>query len=106
MKAFIAPIYFQTNSISSEKLTGGLLLFSKKKNWLAFSDAKILMAEKLGGSDIKKLLDHTIALFENKIQQTNDSIATNDKELFDLSQTVTDQYISYLSKYSKGIIQF
>jgi len=106
MKAFIAPIYFQTNSISSEKLTGGLLLFSKKKNWLAFSDSKITMTEKLGGSDIKKLIDHTIVLFENKIQKANDLISMNDKGLFEMNQTVTEQYINYLSKYSKGVIQF
>jgi hypothetical protein len=104
MKAFIAPVYFQTNSISSEKLTGGLLLITKKKSWVAFSDAKIAMAEKLGGKDIKKLLDHTLALFENKIEKAN--IQAEDKGLFELNETLSEQYIQYLSKYSKGVIQF
>ncbi len=106
MKAFISSVYFQTNSVSSEKLTGGLLLFTKKKSWLAFSETKISVAEKLAGTDIKKLLEHTLTLFQNKVQKANDVIALNEKGLFEIHEALTDQYIQYLSKYSKGVIQF
>ena len=71
-------IYFQTNSISSEKLTGGLLLFSAKKNWLAFSEEKINVASKLAGSDIKKMLEHIETLFKNKVSKANEAISKKD----------------------------
>ncbi len=106
MKVFIAPIYFQTNSISSEKLTGGLLLYSTKKSWLAFSEEKMTVAGKLGGLDLKKLLEHTLNLFQNKIEKDNQSTKKGTDELFEFGQGLTDQYLVYLSKYSKGVIQF
>lgn len=106
MKAFIAPIYFQTNSISSEKLTGGLLLSSSSENWMAFSKEKITIAQKLSGHDIKNLLDHVLALFENKVAQTNAILEKNLNQLFEIKHTFSEEYFNYLNKYSQGLIQF
>lgn len=106
MKSFISPIYFQTNSISSEKLTGGLLLSSDKKNWLAFSKEKISIAEKLSGQDIKSLLDHTLSLLKNKLSNVNNLIETGKNQLFELNHNFSEEYLSYLNRYSKGVIQF
>jgi hypothetical protein len=106
MKSFIAPVYFQTNSISSEKLTGGLLVSSGKKNWLAFSSEKVALAGKLGGIDLKKLLDHTLELFSNKVKKVNDLTKDEESQLFQSTIVLTSQYLEYLNKYSKGVIQF
>lgn len=106
MKAFIAPIYFQTNSISSEKLTGGLLLSSAKKTWLAFSKSKVAIADKLAGDDMKKSLEHTLDMFKNKIAQSNQQAKKGSQQSFEFNKSFTDDYLQYLHKYSKGIIQF
>lgn len=106
MKAFISPIYFQTNAISLEKLTGGLLLFSEKKNWMAFSEDKINIAGKLGGVELKKLVEHTESLLKNNVAKSNELLKKGDQELFKLKESVSQKYLDYLSKYSKGVIQF
>lgn len=94
MKSFISPLYIQTNSLSSEKIVLGLIMIGQDKVLFDTSKAKIKLAEKLLDKSVKTLLDSSIQMIHNKINEKSFNTIFN------------EEYFTYLSKYSNGLIQF
>ncbi len=104
MKSILSIIYLQTNSVSNEKIAIGLLAIGEKEIFLQLSDQKLKIGAKLSNSDIIKHAELSFALIQNKVDQTNKEqkqfALINNESLF------TKEYITYLNKYSQGLLQF
>lgn len=96
MSSFISVLSFQTSSCSGENLAGGLLAVSEGKIWFKTSDFKLEIAKMLCGQDYETMLKQIIQLIQNQI----DTPSKNTQSLF------SADYISYLNRYSKGVLQF
>ena len=103
----ISPIYFQTNKLSSEKITGGLLMITPNKIYFAYSKNKLNIAEKLTDDSIKSFMLNSLKLLNNKIEETNKDLKltlTQKKEIAG-ENFFNAEYFDYLSKYNQnGII--
>ena len=96
MTAFISILSFQTSSCSGENLAGGLLAVSNEKIWFKTSDFKLDIAKQLCGKDYENMLKQIIKLIQNHIDNPSKESAA----LFSVD------YITYLNRYSQGILQF
>ncbi len=104
MKSLISIIYLQTNSVSGEKLAVGLLGISEKEIFFHVSDQKIKFAAKLSISEVAKLAEYNFQLISNKVQQANKEKKVS--LLFKSPSMFNKEYITYLNKYSQGLLQF
>ncbi len=103
----ISPIYFQTNKLSSEKITGGLIMITANKIYFAYSKNKLNIAEKLTEESIKPFMLNSLKLLNNKIEDTNKEIklSLTQKKVIAEENFFNAQYFDYLSKYNQnGII--
>jgi hypothetical protein len=94
MKAFISPVYIQTNSVSSEKIVLGLIAVADEKIFFNTSKHKLEVAAKLLGNPVKSVLETSVQMIQNKIKEIT------------VSKNFSEEYFNYLSKYSNGLIQF
>lgn len=104
MKSFISIIYLQTNSVSGEKIAVGLLAVSQGEVFFQIAEQKIKLVGKLSNSDILKHAKISFGLINNEVNETNKENKSN--SLLKNDSHFTKEYISYLNKYSKGIMQF
>ena len=104
MKSFISIIYLQTNSVSGEKIAVGLLAVSEDEVFFQVSEQKIKLASKLSNADVLKHAEISFALISNKVHETNKE--NKSQSLLKNDSLFTKEYISYLNKYSKGLMQF
>jgi len=104
MKSILSIIYLQTNSVSGEKIAVGLLAVSEKEVFFQISEHKLKLVAKLSNSDIMKHAEISFALISNKVTETNKENKSH--SLLKSDSMFTKEYISYLNKYSKGLIQF
>lgn len=104
MKSFISIIYLQTNSVSGEKIAVGLLAVSEDEVFFHVSEQKIKLASKLSNADVLKHAEISFALISNKVNETNKE--NKSQSLLKNDSLFTKEYISYLNKYSKGLMQF
>ncbi len=104
MKSLISIIYLQTNSVSGEKIAVGLLAISEELILFNYSEHKLKIASKFSNLDILKHAEISFSLIKNKIAEINaeskSHFLLNNESLF------TKEYISYLNKYSNGLMQF
>lgn len=114
MKAFLVPIYCQTNSLSQEKLTLGLILLSvnesgEPKIFFKLSEKKIQVVEKLmdaAGVPVSKSFFTTT---EKYIQNVVKEVEHNGQTSLSLgkSQVILNEEIyNYLAKYAHGLVEF
>jgi hypothetical protein len=96
MNPFISILSFQTSSCSGENLAGGLLAVSGDKVWFKTSDLKLEIAQMLCGKPYKTELQQIIQLIQNHINHPTEITP----------QVFSSDYFSYLSRYSKGALQF
>jgi hypothetical protein len=107
MKAFIAPIYIQTNALSLEKIAFGLLGVADQAVYFHTSDHKILVAEQLLGESVIKLVRSSLLAIRQTVARQNKEVKAAGDKLFSPTSSVFNQsYISSLSQYSNGLIQF
>ena len=104
MKSFISIIYLQTNSVSGEKIAVGLLAVSEDEIYFQVSEQKIKLVSKLFNADVLKHAEISFALISNKVNETNKE--NKSQSLLKNDSLFTKEYISYLNKYSKGLMQF
>src|SRR5690242_4377159 len=104
MKSFLSIIYLQTNSVSGEKIAAGLLAVSGDEIFYKTSEQKIKLASKLFGAELQKHADLTFTLISNKVNETNKENKSH--SLLKNDSLFTKEYISYLNKYSKGLLLF
>ena len=104
MKSLLSVIYLQTNSASGEKIAVGLLAVSENEIFFKIAENKIKLAAKLSTGDVLKHAELSFALISNKIAETNKE--NKGHALIKNESLFTKEYISYLNKYSKGLIQF
>jgi len=104
MKSFLSIIYLQTNTISGEKIAVGLLAVSETEIFFTVSEHKLKFAAKLSNADVLKHAELSFALISNKVNETNKE--NNSHSLIKNDSLFTKEYIGYLNKYSKGLMQF
>ncbi|RTL58388.1 MAG: hypothetical protein EKK37_08610 [Sphingobacteriales bacterium] len=104
MKSYISILYIQTNSLAAEKVAIGLLAFNDKFVHFHVSQNKLKVVNKLASLEAVKHAELTFDLIQNKIDETIKSNKNN--SLFIQKSIFNIEYIKYLNKYSKGLIQF
>lgn len=104
MKSLLSIIYLQTNSASGEKIAAGLLAVSGNEIFFKVAEQKIKLAAKLSDTDLLKHAELSFGLISNKVNETNKENKSH--LLFKSDSLFTKEYIIYLNKYSKGLIQF
>jgi len=104
MKSLLSIIYLQTNTISGEKIAVGLLAISESELFFNVAEHKLKLVSKLSNTDIVKHAELSFTLINNKVAETNKENKSH--SLIKNESLFTKEYISYLNKYSKGIIQF
>ena len=104
MKSFLSIVYLQTNTVSGEKIAVGLLVISQSEVFFTVSEHKLKLVSKLSNADVLKHAEISFALISNKVAETNKENKSH--SLLKNDSLFTKEYISYLNKYSKGLIQF
>lgn len=104
MKSLLSIIYLQTNAVSNEKIAVGLLAISENEVFFHVSENKLKIAAKLTSNDVLKHAELSFALIANKVAETNKENKSH--SLLKNDSLFTKEYISYLNKYSKGLMQF
>ncbi len=104
MKSLLSIIYLQTNTVSGEKIAVGLLAISENEIFFHVSENKLKLAAKLSTTDVLKHAEISFALIANKVAKTNKENKSH--SLIKIDFLFTKEYISYLNKYSKGLMQF
>lgn len=115
MKAYLAPIYCQTNSLSQEKLTLGLILFAVEPFletptgvpatiFFKLSEKKAQIAEKLTGVS-KSFFTTTEKYIQNVIEDLKKQPPLFGKLSKKSPLTDKDVY-QYLQKYAHGLVEF
>jgi hypothetical protein len=104
MKSLLSIIYLQTNSASGEKIAVGLLAMSESEIFFQVAEHKMKLAAKLSSGDVLKHAELSFALISNKVAETNKENKSH--KLIKNESLFTKEYISYLNKYSKGLMQF
>lgn len=110
MKAYLAPIYCQTNSLSQEKLTLGLILFAVESGmdspsvFFKLSEKKAQVAEKL--TDVSKSFFTTTEKYiQNVIEELKEQPPLFAK--LPKKSSLTDEKVyQYLQKYGHGLLEF
>ncbi|MEO5947449.1 MAG: hypothetical protein ABIP79_11585 [Chitinophagaceae bacterium] len=104
MKSLLSIIYLQTNTVSGEKIAVGLLVISENEVFFQVSEQKLKLAGKLSNADVLKHAEISFGLISNKVNETNKENKSH--TLLKNDSVFTKEYISYLNKYSKGLMQF
>ena len=104
MKSLVSIIYLQTNTVSGEKIAVGLLVISENEIFFHVSEQKLKLAGKLSNADVLKHAEISFGLISNKVTETNKE--NKSYTLLKNDSVFTKEYISYLNKYSKGLMQF
>jgi hypothetical protein len=104
MKSLLSIIYLQTNTVSGEKIAVGLLAVTENEIFFQVSEYKQKLAAKLLNTDILKHAELSFTLISNKVNETNKE--SKSYSLLKNDSLFTKEYITYLNKYSKGLIQF
>lgn len=104
MKSLVSIIYLQTNTVSGEKISVGLLAISPNEIFFQISDQKLKLAGKLTSADVLKHAEISFSLISNKVNEYNKELKSH--ILIKNESVFTKDYISYLNKYSKGLMQF
>ncbi len=104
MKSLISIIYLQTNTVSGEKIAVGLLAISENEVFFQVSEQKLKLAGKLSNADVLKHAEISFGLISNKVIENNKEHKSY--TLLKNHSVFTKEYISYLNKYSKGLMQF
>lgn len=106
MKTFVSPLYIQTNHYTNEKIVCALLAANENGVFFKINNDKIDFASKLSPDNIKLLVKNAFELIENKVELTNQKFSDKQTSLFEVENNFNKDYISYLSKYASGVIQF
>lgn len=114
MKAYLAPIYCQTNALSQEKLTLGLIAFSvndsgEAKIFFKLSEKKIQVVEKLTEAAGTPVSKNFFAATEKYIQNVVKEAEQNSQTKLNLGAKpaiLNEEIYSYLAKYAHGLIEF
>ncbi|OZI07009.1 hypothetical protein BWI93_17030 [Siphonobacter sp. BAB-5385] len=103
MQSYIVPVYIQTNTLSLERITIGLLGLSEQVLFQV-SATKISVASKLSKTSVKSFIQETLDLLKQTVDEQNtmsaQTYAFPKKELFQ------KEYLNYLKQYSHGLLQF
>lgn len=101
MKSFYSIIRFVNNPLSKENLAIGIIMVSNGKIYYKFSNEKINLVNKINPSNFK-LLQYTI----QKIKGFVENELTKEVSLFDKEVKVNHEYLTRLSIYNNGFLQF
>ncbi len=115
MKAYLAPIYCQTNSLSQEKLTLGLILFAVESAmdsaeghppviFFKLSEKKAQIAEKL--TDVSKNFFTTTEKYIQNVIEDLENQPPLFSKLSKKASLTNEKAYKYLQKYAHGLVEF
>ena len=109
MKAYVAPLYCQTNPLSQEKLALGLILFAVSPEgdptiFFKLSDKKIQLAEKWTGVS-KSFFTTTEKYIQNAVQDLKEQPPLMAK-LTKNAALLDEKVYEYLQQYAHGLLEF
>lgn len=105
MKAYYSIIKISPNSSAGDSLAIGLLLHSKKKFYLQFSENKKRAIKGLI-SENPEMIGFASNQIEQKIKELNSFLHQSENELLDIPHFIDSGYFKYLNSYSNGLLQF
>jgi hypothetical protein len=103
MKNFISTVYIKTNSVSDERICIGLFAGTTEQSFFAWSETKLKLIIKLVSSDVYISLSKSISNLKEDIIYKTES--KHQGEFFYTNEYSSD-YFRYLSRYSKGLLEF
>jgi len=104
MKTIYSILYITLNTTLNEKVGIGVLLSDSENNIFKYSLEKLLAVKGLIESERYNLIKSYLKSLEDNINNVNDINLFGNKPV--KSEWLTENYISYLSRYSNNLIQF
>lgn len=102
MESHISIIRFVNNPLSEESIALGLVVVSNNEVYFKLSQKKIKFAQKLNPSSAK-LLSFSLTQLQRFISK---DLADQSNNIIKFDKIIDSQYLSRLSVYNNGIIQF
>jgi len=104
MKTIYSILYITLNTTLNERVGIGVLLSDSENNIFKYSLEKLLAVKGLIESERYNLIKSYLKSLEDNINNVNDINLFENKPV--KSEWLTENYISYLSRYSNNLIQF
>lgn len=104
MKTIYSILYITLNTTLNERVGIGVLLSDSENNIFKYSLEKLLAVKGLIESERYNLIKSYLKSLEDNINNVNDINLFGNKPV--KSEWLTENYISYLSRYSNNLIQF
>ncbi len=105
MNTFYTLIKISTNPSSGDQITVGLLLKTKQRFYLKFSERKINLSLRLYEED-ERFFNFFKAQLENKVNEFNMQLSGVDNNFFHPETFLTSDFFSHLNKSSNNLVQF
>jgi hypothetical protein len=105
MKTFYSLIKIVSNELSGDSMTIGILVSSPEGLFFKVSKAKKAMAKSMLSID-GTLIDFIEREMVGKVNEQNSRLSQSKSGLFEASTFINQEYFSYLSKYSNGLLKF
>jgi hypothetical protein len=106
MKTYYSLVSIATNPKLNEKFNIGLLCVTPENTFFHFSEEKFNIVTKLLSKNGKKLGLSALRGMEEQINYTphEEGVFSNEKQ--EKLSTVSESYISYLSRYNNNLVQY
>lgn len=104
MKSLLSIVHLQTSSVSGERIAVGLLGIGDKGIFFQSSEQKLKLAAKLAAPAVAKHAELSFEFIQNKVAEANKEMKGT--ALLKTESAFTKEYVQYLNKYSKGLLQF
>jgi len=101
MKNYLVPISVRPNSLIEDQITVGMFAFNGVDSFYDYSADKLKLVNAFLDDNTKEYLETALEGFKNSLLAPSD----HSKLAFE-SSLLSENYLSYLSKYSKGLIKF
>ncbi len=105
MNTFYTLIKISTNPSSGDQITVGLLLKTKQRFYLKFSERKINLSLRLYEED-ERFFNFFKVQLENKVNEFNMQLSGVDNNFFHPETFLTSDFFSHLNKSSNNLVQF
>jgi len=102
MKSYYSIIKYVNNSLTNETISLGLIIVSNNEVFFHISPNKIELAKRLSSKNYK-LLDFSLKQFKRFADK---ELTIDNSVLFEKDKIIDYDYLSRLSNYNNGILQF
>ena len=108
MKTYYSIVSIATKPQLNEKFNVGLLCVTPRKTFFHYSEVKFTIVSKLLSANGRKLALSALKGIDEQINKDQTSVITDifSKAQGEVLNTVSEPYVSYLSRYNNNLIQF